>query len=200
MPEQTLVTTQNQPDAKIKTKVIPAKWILAHTFPLLCTFPSLSHRPDACRHGATSVGEFRDEGYLPDAMTNFLALLGWNEGDGSQREMYSLDELVQAFSLGRITKSGAVFDKTKLSWMNGASAIDMFIHASIAVIQASLHGLQHAKLYSFRHSTQLRAGRAFPTRCLWGNNQKQQLRNFYLCSRFTLQLPTDVQGSMFATG
>mmetsp|Transcript_11387 Transcript_11387/g.34231 ORF Transcript_11387/g.34231 Transcript_11387/m.34231 type:complete len:576 (+) Transcript_11387:105-1832(+) len=71
------------------------------------------------RHGATSVGEFRDEGYLPDAMTNFLALLGWNEGDGSQREMYSLDELVQAFSLGRITKSGAVFDKTKLSWMNG---------------------------------------------------------------------------------
>lgn len=75
-----------------------------------------------CRHGATSVGEFRDEGYLPDAMTNFLALLGWNEGDGSEREMYSLGELTQAFSLGRITKSGAVFDKTKLSWMNGASA------------------------------------------------------------------------------
>lgn len=71
------------------------------------------------RHGATSVGEFRDEGYLPDAMVNFLALLGWNEGDGSEREMYSLSDLTDAFSLDRITKSGAVFDKTKLSWMNG---------------------------------------------------------------------------------
>lgn len=71
------------------------------------------------RHGATSVGDFRDEGYLADAMVNFLALLGWNEGDGSEREIYSLADLCDAFSLGRITKSGAVFDKTKLSWMNG---------------------------------------------------------------------------------
>ena len=46
-----------------------------------------------CRHGATSVGEFRDEGFLPEAMVNFLALLGWNEGDGSEREIYSLEEL-----------------------------------------------------------------------------------------------------------
>ena len=58
----------------------------------------------------------------PQAMVNFLALLGWNEGDGTEREIYSLAELTEAFSLGRITKSGAVFDKTKLSWMNGALA------------------------------------------------------------------------------
>lgn len=83
------------------------------------------------------MGEFRDEGYLPDAMTNFLALLGWNEGDGSQREMYSLDELVQAFSLGRITKSGAVFDKTKLSWMNGALAMGVCL--TIRVIDEAVH-------------------------------------------------------------
>lgn len=45
------------------------------------------------RHGATSVGEFRDEGFLAEAMVNFLALLGWNEGEGSEREMYDLKEL-----------------------------------------------------------------------------------------------------------
>lgn len=84
-----------------------------------------------CRHGATSVGEFRDEGYLPDAMVNFLALLGWNEGDGSQREMYSMADLTEAFSLNRITKSGAVFDKTKLSWMNGALIYPRCIAATI---------------------------------------------------------------------
>jgi glutamyl-tRNA synthetase len=69
------------------------------------------------RHGATSVGEFREQGYLPAAMNNFLALLGWNEG--TTREIYALDELVDAFSLERITKSPAVFDKAKLGWVNG---------------------------------------------------------------------------------
>ncbi|KAK9829694.1 hypothetical protein WJX72_007403 [[Myrmecia] bisecta] len=69
------------------------------------------------RHGATSVGEFRQEGYLPEAMLNFLALLGWN--DGTEQELFTTEELQQKFSLDRITKSAAVFDKTKLSWMNG---------------------------------------------------------------------------------
>ncbi|KAL6779494.1 TSX2 [Auxenochlorella protothecoides x Auxenochlorella symbiontica] len=69
------------------------------------------------RHGATSVGEFAGQGYLPTAMMNFLALLGWN--DGTEREMFDARELSEAFSLDRITKSGAVFDTTKLAWMNG---------------------------------------------------------------------------------
>jgi len=69
------------------------------------------------RHGATSVGEFREQGYLPAAMLNFLALLGWNEG--STQEIYSPQQLTAAFSLDRITKSAAVFDKQKLSWVNG---------------------------------------------------------------------------------
>ena len=54
-------------------------------------------------------------------MLNFLALLGWN--DGSEQEIYSHQELIDKFSLDRITKSGAVFDKTKLAWMNGALAV-----------------------------------------------------------------------------
>lgn len=69
------------------------------------------------RHGATSVGEYREQGFLAAAMLNYLSLLGWN--DGSEQEIYSVEELQQAFSLDRITKSAAVFDKTKLSWMNG---------------------------------------------------------------------------------
>lgn len=69
------------------------------------------------RHGATSVGDFKAQGYLASAMVNYLSLLGWN--DGSEKEIYSVDELTQAFSLDRITKSAAVFDKVKLNWMNG---------------------------------------------------------------------------------
>ncbi|KAA6429651.1 MAG: glutamate--tRNA chloroplastic mitochondrial-like [Trebouxia sp. A1-2] len=69
------------------------------------------------RHGATSLGEFRQQGYLPQAMLNYLTLLGWN--DGSEQEVFTLQQLQEKFSLERVTKSGAVFDKTKLSWMNG---------------------------------------------------------------------------------
>lgn len=64
------------------------------------------------RHGATSVGEYRQQGCLPHAMLNFLSLLGWN--DGSEQEIYSKEELKEKFSLDRIHKSGAVFDKAKL--------------------------------------------------------------------------------------
>jgi glutamyl-tRNA synthetase len=68
------------------------------------------------RHGATSVGEFQEEGYLPEALMNYLALLGWN--DGTEQEMFSKEELIDKFSLERITKSAAIFDKQKLNWMN----------------------------------------------------------------------------------
>ncbi|KAG4160681.1 hypothetical protein ERO13_D01G012800v2 [Gossypium hirsutum] len=69
------------------------------------------------RHGATSVGQYRDMGYLPQAMVNYLALLGW--GDGTENEFFTIDQLVEKFSIGRVNKSGAVFDSTKLRWMNG---------------------------------------------------------------------------------
>ena len=69
------------------------------------------------RHGATAVGEYEKEGLLPEAMVNFLALLGWNPGD--EREVMSREELVQAFSLERVQKKSAVFDLEKLGWLNG---------------------------------------------------------------------------------
>ncbi len=69
------------------------------------------------RHGATSVTEYERQGYLPDAMVNFLALLGWSPGD--DREVMSIDELVAAFSLDGISGGNAVFNTEKLDWMNG---------------------------------------------------------------------------------
>ena len=69
------------------------------------------------RHGATSVEEYRDRGFLPDAMVNFLALLGWSL-DGETTIM-SRETICSEFSLDRITKKDAIFDETKLLWMNG---------------------------------------------------------------------------------
>ena len=69
------------------------------------------------RHGATSVLAYRDMGYLPEAMINYLALLGW-AFDGST-EIMTKDELIERFSIEKINKTGAIFDIAKLDWMNG---------------------------------------------------------------------------------
>ena len=69
------------------------------------------------RDGAKSVSEYRDEGILPEAMLNFLAQLGWN--DGTEDEIFSLEDLVEKFSLNRVQKSGARFDEQRLLWLNG---------------------------------------------------------------------------------
>jgi glutamyl-tRNA synthetase len=69
------------------------------------------------RHGAASVEAYREQGILPEALVNFLALLGWSPGD--DREVMDLPELVEAFSLDRILKKSAVFDPEKLEWLNG---------------------------------------------------------------------------------
>ncbi len=69
------------------------------------------------RHGATSIASFREMGYLPEALINYLALLGWGAEDG-KTETFTLDELTRAFSLERVTPSPAVFDFDKLNWLN----------------------------------------------------------------------------------
>jgi nondiscriminating glutamyl-tRNA synthetase len=69
------------------------------------------------RHGATSVEAFRELGLVPEALVNFLALLGWSPGD--DREVFSLAELEQVFRLERVGANPAVFDLQKLEWMNG---------------------------------------------------------------------------------
>jgi glutamyl-tRNA synthetase len=69
------------------------------------------------RHGATAVGDYQHMGILPAAMRNFLALLGWSPG--GDREIMTQDEMVQLFSFDGVQKKAAVFDMTKLEWMNG---------------------------------------------------------------------------------
>ena len=69
------------------------------------------------RHGATAAGEYRDDGFLPEAMLNFMALLGWSLDD--KTEIMDSGMLTENFSLERINKSAAIFDLEKLVWMNG---------------------------------------------------------------------------------
>lgn len=70
------------------------------------------------RDGAKDLLDYAREGYLPEAMMNFLASLGWN--DGTEQEIFTVDELIQKFSLNRVQRSGARFDEQRLLWMNGA--------------------------------------------------------------------------------
>ncbi len=75
------------------------------------------------RHGATSVQAYQQEGYLPEAMVNFLALLGWSMGN--DQELISKHELIDNFSLKRVSSRNAVFDDDKLKWMNGLYVADL---------------------------------------------------------------------------
>ena len=74
-------------------------------------------KPYSKRDGAAVVGEFRDQGYLPDALFNYLVLLGWNPGD--DREVVSREEMVKLFDLEKVHVTAAMFDPKKLLWMNG---------------------------------------------------------------------------------
>ncbi|HXR28422.1 MAG TPA: glutamate--tRNA ligase [Solirubrobacteraceae bacterium] len=81
----------------------------------------LLHGPDgkklSKRHGAASVQELRDAGYLPEAVRNYLALLGWGAGDDAT--VLSTEELIERFTLERVSRNPARFDETKLKWLNG---------------------------------------------------------------------------------
>jgi glutamyl-tRNA synthetase len=102
-------------------KQIAVYQALGHAPPTFAHVPMI-HGPDgkklSKRHGATAVGDYQNLGILPGAMRNFLALLGWNPGD--DRELFfTTGELIEAFSIERIQKKSAIFDLTKLEWMNG---------------------------------------------------------------------------------
>jgi len=85
------------------------------------------------RHGATSVSEFREHGYLPEALANYLALLGWSPGEGE--ELLPLDELARRFRIEDVGKSASVFDPEKLAWANRhylkAETGDRLVHLAL---------------------------------------------------------------------
>lgn len=70
------------------------------------------------RHGAVAVSQYKDAGFLPEAIINYLALLGWNPG--TEQELFSIEELITSFDLSKIQKGGAIFDIEKLKWFNRA--------------------------------------------------------------------------------
>jgi len=102
----------------------PRQWLLNQAFgwtPPLCAHLSLILGSDKTRlskrHGATAANAYEEQGILPEALVNFLALLGWSLNDKDQE--FSMKELVEKFALERVSKSPAVFDTQKLEWMNG---------------------------------------------------------------------------------
>jgi glutamyl-tRNA synthetase len=85
------------------------------------------------RHGATAVGDYADFGILPQAMNNFLALLGW--APGNDLELMSMDDMVRLFSVERLSKKAAVFDTKKLEWMNRQHMERLPVEALIAFVR-----------------------------------------------------------------
>lgn len=92
------------------------------------------------RHGATTLNEYRDQGYLPETMINYLSLLGWSLDD--KTEIFSKEELIYNFTLDRVSKTPAVFNKKKLEWMNGfyirKLSIDRFSELAIPILEKEL--------------------------------------------------------------
>ena len=98
----------------------------------------LLHGPDgkklSKRHGAASVQELRDAGYLPAALRNYLALLGWGAGD--DETILSTDELVRRFDIARVQRNPAQFDETKLRWLNGRYMRELSLAELTAKLEA----------------------------------------------------------------
>lgn len=88
------------------------------------------------RHGATSCDQFRLDGFLPDAMINYLALLGWN--DGTDNEIFSREELIEVFDLNRVVKSPSVFDMEKLKWVNSQHIKQMKVENLVPLVRDQL--------------------------------------------------------------
>ncbi len=102
---------------------------------------SLIHGPGgeplSKRLSTVSVGEFRRQGYLPEALVNYIAFLGWSPGD--TREIFSWEELQKVFSLERVNKSSSIYDPDKLNWVNGqhlrALPDDVFVSRALAYLE-----------------------------------------------------------------
>lgn len=88
------------------------------------------------RHGAVSVGAYQKLGYLPSSMVNYLAQLGWN--DGTNKEIYDLQELLDAFKMERMSKVAAIFDKDKFKWVNGQHVRNLSDEEAISLIGKDL--------------------------------------------------------------
>ena len=90
------------------------------------------------RHGATAVGAYQEQGVLPEALVNFLALLGWTPP--GQKEIVTLEEMIRDFELTTVSKSNAVFDLEKLAWMNSEYLRHLAPDRLLAMVERELRG------------------------------------------------------------
>lgn len=125
--------------------------------PKLATVPPImseqGNKKLSKRDGAKDILVYREEGFLPEAMRNFLASLGWN--DGTEQEVFTTRELIEKFSLARVQRSGARFDEKRLLWLNGAhiremSLDDLYTYVSPpeGAVVGGLTGFWPAEAYS----------------------------------------------------
>lgn len=158
-PTYHLATVADDHDMKISHVLRADEWL--STAPLhLLTYealgwepPVFAHLPPVLgddgkklskRHGATFLRSFRETGYLPEAIVNFVALIGWSPGEGEDEEIFSLEELIRRFSLERVNSAGGVFSYDKLKWMNGVyirklPASDLQARLVPFLVSAGLH-------------------------------------------------------------
>jgi glutamyl-tRNA synthetase len=142
----------------------------------------LLHGPDgkklSKRHGAASVQELRADGYLPEAVRNYLALLGW--GWDETTTFFTTEELIERFQLERVSRNPAVFDEQKLRWMNGRYLRELPVEDLRARLEALL-------------------GRELPSVAVEVSQEKlQTLADFWPLSGFLLDAPTDYDAKAWA--
>lgn len=110
------------------------------------------------RHGATFTSAFREEGYLPEALLNYVVLVGWSPGEGDNQEVFTREELFSKFSLEHINEASAVFDYNKLQWMNGVYirnlSVDDFVVRVTPFLEKAGLSVDESKLRAISHSLQ----------------------------------------------
>ena len=140
----------------------PRQFLMYEAFgwdqPRVAHFPSLlgvDRKKLSKRHGDTAVREYRAQGYLPEALVNFFALMGWYPEDG--REIFSVEEMIARFRIEDVGKSGAVFDAQKLTWMNGVYLQEVQRRTPERVIDLVVCVLREAGLLDGRAGPERRA-------------------------------------------
>ncbi len=113
------------------------------------------------RHGDVAVEDYIKKGYLKDALINFIALLGWNPGEGSTREIFLLEELIKEFNLEKVHKAAAVFDIKKLDWINNQYIKKLSIDELYQLALPFFEQKDFYKSWSMEHGT-------------WNNNDREE--------------------------
>lgn len=129
----------------------PRQFLIYEAFgweqPRVAHFPSLlgvDRKKLSKRHGDTAVREYAAQGYLPEALVNFFALMGWYPEDG--REFFTIPEMIKRFRIEEVGKSGAVFDTQKLAWMNGVYMQEAYRRTPERVVDLVIASLRQAGL------------------------------------------------------